>query len=171
MTTLPQLLAAIVEGLGSIEGVKSCEAFGGRFELNALERFGAQAPAIRVAVLRISSIAWADTGEFDATVEIGAFIVTRDEPGKPRDAAALLLAQHVLERAFAERWALPQVQSARPARAENIYSNAVQKNGVALWGVTWTSKVRMGASAYPQSDNELLSIYVGDELVAGGDHE
>jgi hypothetical protein len=63
------------------------------------------------------------------------------------------------------------VQSARPARAENIYSNAVQKNGVALWGVTWTSKVRMGASAYPQSDNELLSIYVGDELVAGGDHE
>lgn len=166
-TTLPQLLTAIVTQLGALDGVRSCEAFGGRFDLAALQRFGVNAPGIRVAVLRINSIEWVDTGEFDAVVEIGAFVATRDEPGKPRDAAVLLLVQRVLERAHAERWALARVQSARPARAENIYSAEMQRIGLALWGVTWTSKVRMGSTAWAAIDGELQAIFVGDELVAG----
>lgn len=162
MTTLPDLLAPIVAGLGALPGVKSCEAFGGRFDQAALERFGAAAPAIRVAVLRIASIAWIDTGELDATVEVAAFIVTRDEPRLPRDAAALALVQNVLVAVHAGRWGVKAVQAARPAKAENLYSGALQKNGVALWGVTWTTKLRMGVNAYAAATGSV-EIWAGDE--------
>lgn len=162
MTTLATLLDPIVADLGAIEGVTSCEAFGGKFDLPALERFGAKAPAIRVAILRLSGFKWVDTGELDATVDLGAFIVTRDERGVPRDLAVLHLVQAVIVKVHAERWGQKSVQAARPVRAENLYSGAIQNKGLALWGVSWTSKLRMGTDAYAGIlDN--AEIWVGDE--------
>lgn len=159
MTTLATLLEPIVAGLGSLPDVKSCEAFGGRFDIAALARFGAAAPAIRVAVLGVDKISWIDTGELDGTVEIGAFIVTRDERNKPRDLAVLAHVHNVLVKVHAERWGLPLVQAGRPARAENLYSGAVQKAGLALWGVRWTMKLRMGANAYAQIAGAGVEIW------------
>ncbi|CAA0129474.1 Uncharacterised protein [Starkeya nomas] len=159
MTTLATLLDPIVAGLGSLPDVKSCEAFGGRFDMAALARFGAAAPAIRVAVLGVDKINWIDTGQLDGVVEVGAFIVTRDERGKPRDLAVLGHVHNVLVKVHAERWGLPLVQAGRPARCENLYSGAVQSAGLALWGVRWTMKLRMGANAYAQNLSASVEIW------------
>lgn len=161
MTTLATLLDPIVADLGSIEGVTSCEAFGGKFDLPALERFGAKAPAIRVAILRLPGFKWVDTGELDATVDLGAFIVTRDAVGLPRDLAVLRLVQAVIVKVHAARWGQSSVQAARPARAENLYSGSIQSKGLALWGVSWTSKLRMGVDAVSAAGN--AAIWLGDE--------
>lgn len=154
------MLTACVASLRDLPGVKGCDAFGGRFDQAALERFGAQTPQIRVAVLRIPSTEWVDTGEFDAVVEMAAFIVTRDEPGLSRDLAALRLVQQVMVKVHAERWGQSKVHPGRGVRAENIYSSGVQKGGVALWGVTWQSKVRIGEDAFAAIDGALTEIWL-----------
>ncbi|RTL99779.1 hypothetical protein EJV44_04670 [Ancylobacter aquaticus] len=164
MTTLATLLDPIVADLGSLEGVTSCEAVGGKFDLPALERFGAKAPAIRVAILRLTGFKWVDTGEVDATVDLGAFIVTRDERGLPRDLAVLRLVQAVIVKVHAERWGQKSVQAARPVRAENLYSGGIQNKGLALWGVSWTTKLRMGTDAFAAPAGSA-AIWCGDEEI------
>jgi len=162
MRTLQELLAAVVSDLAQLDGVRACEAFGGRFDLAGLERFGAAVPAIRVAILRIPASRTVDTGELDVDVEMAAFMITRDERGQSRDQQALDLASRVMAAVQAARWGLSKIHPARNIRAENIYSSPAQAKGVALWGVSWISRLRMGRNAYAPIDGSMPEIWARD---------
>lgn len=165
--SLETFVAAVVTHLGAIEGVTECKAFGGRFDEAALKRFGAKTPAVAVAVLRIPRSRTVDTGELACRLQMGAFLVVQDGRDGSRDALALRLSERLLLAVQAATFGVSGVRPAEELAAENVYSSGVQKQGVAIWGVTWTSEVRVGTDAYAPGDGFLDEIWVETESVTG----
>jgi hypothetical protein len=163
--------AAVVAGLKTLGGeaplFRSVEPHGGRFDLEELKRFGALAPAARVAVLALRPAQELSSGRLLVTVRCATFVATRDLPALPRDVAALALVDAVLLAIEGNFWG--DAAARRPAGlgAENLFGTTQDRTGVALWAVTWEQQVLLGGL-----DAETLDAL---ELIAqtwpvGGEH-
>lgn len=173
MSTIDALVENVTADLkANIPNVKSVESFGGRFDLAALQTFGANAPGIRVSAIEISKTSTSNTGQLDCEVKMMAVVVTRDEKDKPRDKTAALIVSQIMARAHLATWGMSGVHPGRSIAAQNLYSGKIQSAGTALWGVTWISKLRIGvdcnadpAPAEGEPAPGLVSLWVNDELV------
>lgn len=137
--------AVVAELKAKLTGLRKVDSHGGRIDLAELRRFAAAAPAVFVAVLGVADAERTSTGEFVLTASVAAFLVTIDKPGQPRDAAGLTLATAILQVVPGNDWGLEEVGLPESIRAENLYTSAMDKAGVTLWGVTWRQKFYAGA--------------------------
>ena len=133
VSTLQTLLPAAI----------SVEPHGGTFDLEELKRIALTAPAVRIAVVGAHhDKRWKD-GRWAVPVHLAAVIVTRDtvKAGAKlsRDAAALILSTAVQIAIAGNRFGLEGVYPPDGVDARNEYSGSVDKLGVALWQVTWSS--------------------------------
>lgn len=148
--TLDELLDAVVAGVKSkLTALKECKAHDGRFDLDELKAFQAQAPAVRLAVLGTRPSVEAGTGESDYNVIVAAYVVTRDAPGLPRGKGAMAIATALLALVPGNEWGL-SVGPPRDVRAENLYSGKLQGTGLCLWGVTWLQPIRLGEDVWAE---------------------
>ncbi|TAN61083.1 MAG: hypothetical protein EPN20_12955 [Magnetospirillum sp.] len=162
---LVDLRGAIVATIHARLPALDCQSHPGRFDLAEIKRIAAKAPAVRVACLGLPAAGAAGSGERDQEIRFAAFVLTTDKPRLPRDVAAINLVESLLLFLPGQRWGKPGVHPVAEGqiKAENLYSSGLDGKGVALWGVNWSQKVRMGDNAWPEGP--ILS----DELYAGGE--
>ncbi|KAB7624323.1 hypothetical protein [Alkalilimnicola sp. S0819] len=146
---------AVVAGISqALTELKSCEAHGGRFDEKELRRYALRAPAVLVAVRRIPALA--AENEITPTLTCAAFVVTRDARGRPRDAAGLALVEALLQVVANNTWGLDWAHRPQRLEADNLYSAALDKQGVALWGVAWQQAVDLA----PEVDSATLADFI-----------
>ncbi len=155
------LLEAIVAGVREqLPALRTCEVHDGKFDLAELRRATTRAPAVLICWLgtprtEIPGVAWTD-----AEQQLAAYVVTRDQGGLRRGAAARNIVDRLLLYIPRARWGLERIGSATDLRAENVYSGAVDKKGVALWMVMWRQMLRLEAledGTCPPLPEELYS--------------
>jgi phage gp37-like protein len=146
MSLLLDLRAAIVTALdGATADNVSVEPHSGRFDEQELGAFLVRAPAIRVAVLGVRRLDAVDDGSFDASVQIGIYIATKDVTRTlDRDTAALGLVEAVMLAAWQNSWGLDFAHPAKPGSAQNLYNETSRGKGVALWAIDLAQSIRLG---------------------------
>jgi hypothetical protein len=156
MSTLIALRAAIVDTLACTLNAKvEVAPHSGRFTEAELSAFMVKAPAVRIAVLGVASIKAAPEGGFDADVQIGIYVATKDEASRlDRDAQSLGLVEGIMLTAHHARWGLGFCHPAAPAGAQNLYTETGRTKGVSLWAIDLVQKVRIdreeaGAGEFP----------------------
>lgn len=139
--------AAIVEMIDAeIPALKTCEAHPGRFDLAEIKRVAAKAPAVFVAALATGQQEL-NGGDVQAPVSFAAFIVTKDQPQKTRDSLVLDIVNALLVLTDSNDWdSTDVVEDPINIRSQNLYSASIDKNGVAMWAITWQQKIKLGSA-------------------------
>lgn len=161
---IPRLLAALTAGLSAkLPALGACEAHPGPVTATEIARFSKRTPAVLAACVGVAGVSEAGDGRADADLRMAAFVLAGDRSGLSRDRGALAVVEGILE------W-LPRFHpgsgliAAPPEqiRAENLFSGALDRAGVALWAVSWRQRLRLGAPARP------ADTPVPEELYAAG---
>ncbi len=160
-----RLLEAIAADLrAQLPALKSCEVHDGKWDAGEVQRWAVRAPAVLVAWLGTAraetpGVAWTDCDQ-----ELAIFVVTRNAPRLRRGEACRNLVDWLLLYVPRARWgfssAATGIGAAEDLRAENLYSGAIDKQGVAIAAVTWQQTLRLEAAedgACPPLPEELYA--------------
>lgn len=136
---------AIVNTIAAkITALKTCEAHPGRFDLVEIKRVAANAPAVFVAALATGKQE-SSNGDVQAPVSFAVFIVTKDQPQKTRDSLVLDIVNALLVLTDSNDWDSEDViEDPTNIRSQNLYSASIDKNGIAMWAITWQQKIKLG---------------------------
>lgn len=135
------LRTAIVDAIDTgIPALRTCQAHGGRFDVEELRRWAIQAPAVVVACLGSKDVN-TYSGQVVGRLQFVAYVITAGTSAAPRSEAILTLAESVAALAANNAWAYADAQAPAEIRIDNLYSGTLDKQGVALWAVTWTQRV------------------------------
>lgn len=139
------VVAALAQALPKLD----VATHGGTFDEGEIKRFALKAPAVRVAITGVERGARFSDGRWRLPVNFAAVIITRDDASAgnrvTRDTAALLYATAIELTIAGSRFGFSGVFQPENVAARSEYSGPVDKIGVALWQVTWTSPVLIGA--------------------------
>jgi Domain of unknown function (DUF1834). len=166
MSQLLQLRESVITQIQAALPTFNVEGHFGRFNGAELTRFLVAAPAIRVAILGLSdSSDGADEDALEAVARIGIYIVTKDGDLKgSRDAAICAAAERIVLLALGQRWGLAFCRPARPAIAQNLYSEDTLAKGVALWAIDLRQPVSLTlpeGTGGGDPEGALTELYIG----------
>lgn len=171
MSQLLELRAAIIAKVKAALPSFDVEGHFGRFSASELTKFLTAAPAIRIAILGLSESAdGVEEEDLETVARVGIYIVTRDGALKAsRDAAVCAAAEKIVMLAKGQRWGLSFARAARPATAQNLYSEDTLSKGVALWAIDIAQPVIL---SLPEGDpaDPLTDLYIGLAPNIGADH-
>lgn len=148
---------AIVNAIASnITALETCEAHPGRFDLAEIKRVAANAPAVFVAALATGQQEL-NGGDVQAPVSFAAFIVTKNQPQKSRDSIVLEIVNALLVLTDSNDWdSADVVENPTNIRGQNLYSASIDKNGIAMWAVTWQQKIILGNATNVSALDDFL---------------
>ncbi len=166
LSALPAIIAARIKL--ALPQLVSCEGIAGRFDVEALKRYGVSAPAVLVSFLGLSPAASlaGPVHTFDA--EFAGFVVTKEVLGLPRDMAAANICAALARLIPRHRWGMADVDSARDVRVIPILTAVTNGQGVSLWSVVW--KQALSLTALDPAVPLPMTLYVGADLY-GADAE
>lgn len=151
--------------------LKTCEAHPGRFDLVEIKRVAANAPAVFVAALATGKQE-SSNGGVQAPVSFAAFIVTKDQPQITRDSLVLEIVSTLLVLTDSNDWGSTDVvEDPTNIRGQNLYSASIDKNGIAMWAITWQQKIILGNATDVSALDDFLrangtaKIQDGDILI------
>ncbi|MBN2740049.1 MAG: hypothetical protein JXR35_04010 [Rhodobacteraceae bacterium] len=167
----PDLLAALPDLIAdrikvSLPDLRTCKGQSGRFDVEALKKFGLAAPAVLVATTRISQGQTYAGPHATFTIEMAAFVVTKDGLGLSRDAAAAQICQTLLAMLPDRTWSEPGVGPAEAVTALPLITAAQTGIASSLWAVTWRQPITF--TAIPVSQPQPIELYVGQHPNVGG---
>lgn len=146
---LKELRQAVIDQIKQdIPKLRAVDAHPGRFNLEELKRIATKLPAIRVALMSSPQLKQVETGEKEAVVRMAAFVITGDRRGLPKDDAALALVEALLVLVPGQRWSMKGVLDAANVKADNLFSGKVDRQGVAMWAITWEQPIRLGEDVW-----------------------
>ena len=161
--------AAIVEMIDAeIPALKTCEAHPGRFDLAEIKRVAANAPAVFIAALATGQHD-NSTGDVQAPVSFAAFIVTKEKPDKTRDSQVLEIVNALLVLTTDNSWGSADVvENPVSIRSQNMYSASIDKQGIAMWAITWQQKIILGNATNVSALDDFLRATGAAENADGG---
>lgn len=132
----------------------SIETHPGTFDLAALKRFVVAAPAVRVAVVGLGAPAIRNDGRVALPVKVSAAILTKPHPPLSAYQAANALATAVIVAVSNDVVGVGNGYPVTDVRAQNDYSGRLEEVGgeIALWQVTWTQSIVLGADPFHAED-------------------
>ena len=169
-----------------IPDLRTCDVHDGRFDLAELKRHALQTPAVLVSCLGTVSIDDRGDEGIDSHRHWAAFVLTRDCPGLPRgegarnlvDALELLVMRGIVEedpitgeQRLANRWGLKGVGPAEQVRSQNFYGGTIDKQGVALWVVSWRQYLHLRPLSEKENCPIPSEVYLGQAPEIGAGHE
>lgn len=162
------VLNAIKAAINSaLPELRRCEVHGGRFDLAELKRVATQTPAVFVSLLGTPLVANAGTTEQDIELNIAIYVVTSDKVQLPRSVSIINLTQAIMMLIDMNQWQLTGKRGCpKDMSSQNLYSGDIDKNGIAMWAISFNQTVRLGTDIW--LDNGVLpsSVYVnGDPLL------
>lgn len=148
LTDLETLLKSQADALAAaVPGFKSVETSRGRFTLEDLKSMNAKLPALRVALLTLHSAETISTGEIEADFGFAAFVIAKDQPGRPREDIAVKFVGALAQVLPGFRPG-PAFWPAKEVRGQNLFSSAIDDAGVIVWGLEFRQTVRLGEDAF-----------------------
>lgn len=164
--------AAALHLKAALPGLRSCDIYAGEFSGGELSRASLAAPAVLVACLGATRGTDHGSGEYDFLCRYSAYCLTRHAGGREaRAATALELAEAVLAQVESARFGLAGVSPAKVTRLDNLYGEAFDKAGVALWAVSWEQKALLGADIWAGDGVLPSELFVGFAPEIGTPHE
>lgn len=139
----------------------ACEAHAGRFNLKELDALSVKTPAVFVSYLGIKDVQESGDGRVDLVCQFAAYIVTTDQRGLKRDAAAKNMSEAVTVWLPNRRFGVQDVGVPQNLRVDNLYDGSVRGKAVALAAVSWTQKVRVGESVFAGDGTVPTNVYAG----------
>lgn len=118
----------------------SVESHPGRFSDGDLRKTLTDAPCARVAIDSVGGLATAGPGKWTAQVGFRIYVFARDGETDARDALALEFVEMTLQQIAATNWGdATRFRNVLPdtAGAINLFSDATDAAGVALWEISW----------------------------------
>jgi hypothetical protein len=158
LAALPGLVAARIRL--ELPGLRECRGIAGRFNLDMLKAKGVAAPAVLVSRLRLRQDQTFAGPHHSYILQMGAFIVAKDELGLGRDEAVANIAQALLQLIPDTLWGLPaDLGGAVDVAEEPILSIGTEKQAVALSAVTWSQPVAL--RGLPEAPAITPELYLG----------
>lgn len=152
--------------------LRECKPHAGRFDLSEIKRLSARTPGVFISVLGIVSSEEIGTGETDLELAMASYVLTADTRGLPRDVAAVNLVEALSLRIIGSRWGISGgVHPAGKVKANNLYSGDLDRIGIAMWGISWRQKVRLGENLWADEGSVPTELYVGIAPEIGLEHE
>ena len=125
-------------------------AYQGRFNVDELKRVNLKLPALQVAILGSQKIEVIETEERDIHLQLAAFIITHDQKRLKREEAVLAIVERLALLIPYQRWNDAHALPATTVQIENLFSSQMDKQGVALWAVSWAQSLRLGDDIWQQ---------------------
>ncbi len=122
----------------------------GALDNQALKRIVTRLPTLKLALLGVTSIKPLETQECEASLHMAAFIITNDLRRLEREHAALALVESLTVLLNQQQWNYPYARPAHQIKAENLFNGEVDKQGIALWVVSWQQTLRLGDSIWQE---------------------
>ncbi len=164
-----ELRQAIIDKINAeLPELKAVSPHPGRFNLDELKRIATKLPAVRVALMGTPTVNILETGENEAVLRLAAFVVTGDRRQLPKDEAALAIVESLLVFIPGQRWGVKGAMDAKGVKADNLFSGKVERQGVAMWAVTWEQSIRIGQGVWGGGVIPL-EVYVSDDPENHGD--
>lgn len=142
--------------------LREVTALGGRLDLDEVRRQSTSLPAVVVAALSVP-VTEIIGGQLRVTVRWGAFIACADAPGPnkvSRDEGVLLLTGELLRLISSPEWP----RRATKVSANSAWSTKLDRQGVAIWAVSWDEKLEVGRLSLEELD-DLKTLGVTWDLV------
>lgn len=167
LARLPGVIAAELKPL--LPDLRECRAIAGRFNVERLRAERIAAPSVLVSLigLRERDGFAGRVAQFD--LSLAAFVVTKDQLGIGRDAAAAAITAHIAAHVPGRCWGEDALDEARGIEAQSIVTAEAEKSAASLWAVTWTQPCVLRGTAEPEPLD--TAIYVSREPKIGADHE
>jgi hypothetical protein len=168
LAALPGLVAARIRLF--LPALRECRGIAGRFNLDMLKAKGVAAPAVLVSRLRLRQDQTFAGPHHTFNVQMGAFIVAKDELGLGRDEAVANIAQALLQLIPDTLWGLPaDLGPAQDVAEEPILSVSTESRAVALSAVTWSQQVAL--RGLPEALAITPQLYLGQAPRIGAAYE
>jgi hypothetical protein len=155
--------AMVAEFKKFLPKLRMCEAYAGRFDLQELEAISVKAPAVLVSFLGIKRIEEAGDERVDLICQFAAYLVTTDQKGLQRDAAAKNMSEGIATWMPNRRFGVEDVGVPGGISADNLYDGKVRSKGVALAAVSWEQRVRTGESVFKDDGVLPQTVYAGTD--------
>ncbi|CUR45508.1 hypothetical protein BN2364_1067 [Alloalcanivorax xenomutans] len=168
--SLISIQQAIVDGFkAALPALQTCERHGGRFDAGELNRISRRVPALFVASLNIGDVRSGHDG-LSCDVTYGAFLITKDQPGQSRDLVSLALLDAALKTVADNRWGLDAAETL-PANisASNLYGANIDRQAVAMWGITWRQRMNAGSDVDDSELADFLTFHADYDVAPGVD--
>lgn len=147
--SLVSLRAAIEDRLQAAIPQAHASTHRGPFTLADVKRIATRSPALVVACLGMPRAS--REGVFTVCEAAwGVFVITTDKAGIKRDDLSMTLAESVTALVSTERWGGHAMKAASDISSANLYSVALDKEGVALWSVRWRQAVEISMGAHAE---------------------
>lgn len=170
-TLLADLPGVIAGRIGTVlPGLRECRGFVGRLNVEEVKRLGIAAPAVLVSRLRMAGDRTYAGPHRTYRLQMGAFILCKDELGLPRDMALANIAQALLVLADGNDWGLPDdVMPAEKLAEEPLVSVAAGRLAMSMSVVLWEQVVAL--SPFPAPEPVSPELYLGQAPRIGAAHE
>lgn len=141
MPSLNDALLAVTAGVRAIINDPQVDVADhpGTFTSAELGRIVTKTRAVRVALATIPEITVTGPGHLKAMLDFNVFIICGDTREISRQQAGLELAEILLKAVPLNRWNTTYLQAALPTSlaVDNLYSDILERKGVAMWGLAW----------------------------------
>jgi hypothetical protein len=171
MTVAPDFLAALPDRVADaikavLPDLADCRGIAGRLDTDALKRQGARAPAVLVSRLRLTQEP-AFAGPVQTyTLQMAAFVLTRDVPGLLRSTSEGVITQALLALVPDSTWGAASVLGpARQVVAEPVVTTATEAAGIGLCAVTWAHIIVFAGP--PEAPAIVPELYLGQAPLIG----
>lgn len=156
----------------AVPDLATCAPYAGEFSGGEIARSSVKSPAVLVACLGATRHGDVDSGQVDWQCRFAAYCMVRHAGGRaPRSVEALALAELVVAAIDGGRFGLTGVYPARVTRLDNLYAEAFDKAGVALWAVTWEQVARLGVDEWTADGTRPEMLFVGIAPETGLPHK
>jgi hypothetical protein len=162
---------AVAEGLrAAITGLRTVEPYAGQFTATSPERVSFTTPALLVAISD-APVSDPGTGELDLKLKVTVYVCAQSMRGtQDRSHSAAALAEKVALTARSNSWGLAPCTGAEITNIQPLHSNGLDKQGMALYAVTWRQSIRVGESAWDGTDVIPTEVYASMEPDIGTAH-
>ena len=169
-TLIPDLQQAICEAVKeALPGLRKCEPYAGRFDIDELKKSGLAAPAVLVSVLGLKQKGGAAGGAVHFATRFSAFVTTRDTMTGTRDAHAAVICQALAALIPNANFGHPAVGHAENVEVTPLISTSTRDQAVSLWAVTWSQNLTLqvfepgalGAELYVTGPDNDEPVQVG----------
>jgi len=154
-----------VSDIGSV----SVLPYAGRFSIEELKRIGTKAPCIFISTVALANVGNDSMGDH-AEIAFAAIIVTKDTPKITRDASSMALANVLAVHLTENLWGMDESRRyPEKISGRNLYATKIDKEGIAMWGFTWSQWMTIGGIADTTDLASFITYHAEHSLVPGSD--
>lgn len=158
----------LAELLSTLKGIRTVREHAGTFTEDDVKQIMMNAPALHVAILAIRPAEGEPSGNVQCALKLAIYIVTKDEPGLPRDTAAINIATALIMLLDRRQMKVTGKFLGQPLKNfawRSLYTSGGQSTGVLLSALDCDCNLTILRDlTEPELMARFESFYLGDEL-------